>query len=88
MQVRALKVPLPIALKVTLPVGVVGVPMSMSLTVAVQAVDSPDAITVGVQLILVAVKRWTAAVAAVAATPDDPALAYKGRRRKGCRPDA
>lgn len=75
MQVVALKVPLPIALKVTLPVGVVGVPKSMSLTVAVQAVDSPGAITVGVQLTPVAVKRRAVAVAAVAAIPEDSGLA-------------
>jgi len=74
-QVGALKVPLPIALKVTLPVGVVGVPESMSLTVAVQAADCPGAITVGVQLTPVAVKRRAVAVAAVAATPEDPGLA-------------
>jgi hypothetical protein len=80
-QLGALKVPAPLLVKLTVPVGVVGVPKSMSLTVALQTVDSPGAITVGVQLTLVAVKRWTAAVAAVAATPDGPALASTGRRR-------
>jgi len=41
--------------KVTLPVGVVAAPGVLSLTVAVQAVDSPTAMTVGEQPTLVVV---------------------------------
>jgi hypothetical protein len=56
-QLVLLKVPAPVLLKLTLPVGVVCVPMSMSLTVAAQVVDWPVAITPGVQLTEVAVRR-------------------------------
>jgi hypothetical protein len=87
-QLELLKVPAPLLVKLTVLVGVVGVTRSVSLTVAVQTVDSPGAITVGVQLTLVVVKCWTAAVAAAAATPGGPALADAGRKRKGCKPDA
>jgi hypothetical protein len=48
-QLVLLKVPAPVLLKLTLPVGVVCVPMSMSLTVAAQVVDWPVAITPGVR---------------------------------------
>jgi len=74
-QVELLNVPPPLLLKLTLPVGVVWVPKSISLTEAVQVVASPVAITVGVQVTLVAVKRCVAIVAPVVAAGAGPELA-------------
>src|SRR2546422_4535169 len=56
-QLAELKVPLPLLMKETLPVGVVGVPV-VSVTVAVQVVLTPTGTLVGVQLTLVDVERW------------------------------
>ena len=75
MQLELLNVPVPLLLKLALPVGVVWIPKSISLTEAVQVVASPEAITVGVQVTLVAVKRCVASVAAVAAAGVGTALA-------------
>src|SRR2546428_444226 len=47
-QLAELKVPLPLLMKETLPVGVVGVPV-VSVTVAVQVVGWPTATVAGVQ---------------------------------------
>src|SRR5262245_44337584 len=52
------KVPLPSVLKVTVPVGTLAVPLSVSETVAVQFAEPPTAIgDAGVQLIVVLVVR-------------------------------
>jgi hypothetical protein len=83
-QLVLLKVPAPVLLKLTLPVGVVCVPMSMSLTVAAHVVDWPVAITPGVQLTEVAVRRW---VVAAKAGWEGAILASTGRAPKGSRPD-
>src|SRR3989442_6680710 len=56
-QVELLKVPAPLLLKLTVPVGVLGVPVSVSLTVAVQVVDCPTTTDAGLQLTLVPVER-------------------------------
>jgi len=73
----ALNVPLPKLVKVTVPVGVLGVTRSMSVTVAVQVVDSPGAITDGVQLTLVAVRRLP--VITVALVFAETATTWTGR---------
>jgi len=54
-QLAALKFPLPLLVKVTLPVGMVAAPGVLSLTVAVQPVDSPTAMAAGAQPTLVVV---------------------------------
>jgi hypothetical protein len=56
-QFVALKVPLPLLAKLTLPVGVLAMPASMSLTVAVQVVETPSSTELGVQLTEVEVLR-------------------------------
>jgi hypothetical protein len=56
-QLELLKVPAPLLLKLTVPVGVLGVPVSVSLTVAVQVVDCPMTTDAGLQLTLVLVER-------------------------------
>jgi len=56
-QLELLKVPAPLLLKLTVPVGVLGVPVSVSLTVAVQVVDCPTTTDAGLQLTLVPVER-------------------------------
>ena len=58
MQLAAgLKVPVPSSVKLTLPVGVLLVPLSMSLTVAVQLVELSTGVVDGEQLTLVLVAR-------------------------------
>src|SRR2546425_1075271 len=54
---KKMKVPAPLLLKLTVPVGVLGVPVSVSLTVAVQVVDCPTTTDAGLQLTLVLVER-------------------------------
>src|SRR5258706_13485565 len=49
--------PAPLAVKLTLPVGVVGVPEDVSVTVAVQTLEAPIAIELGTQLTVVVVVR-------------------------------
>ena len=66
-QLAALKVPVPLLVKVTVPVGVVFVPTSVSVTVAVQVVDVPSDTVVGEQLTLVLVERF--AVTATVVVP-------------------
>jgi hypothetical protein len=56
-QLELLKVPAPLLLKLTVPVGVLGVPVSVSLTVAVQVVACPTTMDAGLQLTLVLVER-------------------------------
>ena len=55
-QLELLKVPAPLLLKLTVPVGVLGVPLSVSVTVAVQVVGWPTT-DAGVQPTLVLVER-------------------------------
>ena len=55
--VAGLKLPAPELVKVTLPVGVEGVPVSVSVTVAVQVVETPAGTVGGVQLTTVVVVR-------------------------------
>jgi len=58
-QLVGVKVPLPPDfVKLTVPVGVLGVPVSVSLTVAVQVVDCPTTTDPGLQLTLVLVVRF------------------------------
>jgi hypothetical protein len=52
-----LKPPAPLLVKVTVPVGVVWVPVAVSVTVAVQVVDCPTATVPGEQPTLVEVER-------------------------------
>ena len=56
-QLVGAKVPAPLVLKLTVPVGVVFVPASVSLTVAVQAVSLSTATLAGMQLTVVEVLR-------------------------------
>src|SRR3989441_9510314 len=70
-QLVGLKVPLPVLLKLTVPVGVLFVPTSVSLTVAVQLVEVPRGTAAGVQLTLVLVER--VAVTATVVVPELPA---------------
>jgi hypothetical protein len=56
-QLELLNVPAPLLLKPTVPVGVLLVPTSVSLTVAVQVVDCPTTTDAGLQLTLVPVER-------------------------------
>ena len=51
------KVPGPLELKLTVPVGVLAVPPPVSVTVAVQDVELPTANVAGVQLTVVVVGR-------------------------------
>ncbi len=71
MQLELLKVPAPLLLKPTVPVGVLGVPESVSVTVAVQLVEAPTGTVVGVQLTLVVVERIAVTVTVV--VPELPA---------------
>jgi len=58
-QLDGLKLPgPPLLVKLTVPVGVIGVPESVSVTVAEQVVDTPTATVEGVQLTLVLVVRF------------------------------
>ena len=56
-QLVGVKVPAPLELKLTVPVGVLGVPPPVSVTVAVQVVDAPTATVAGEQLTVVDVER-------------------------------
>ena len=56
-QLELLKVPAPLLLKLTVPVGVLLVPTSVSLTVAVQVVGWPTTTDAGLQPTLVLVER-------------------------------
>src|SRR5438094_7021224 len=59
LQLPGVKVPLPpLLLKDTVPVGVIAVPVSVSVTVAVHVVGWPKATVDGVQLTLVSVFRF------------------------------
>ena len=68
-QLELLKVPAPLLLKLTVPVGVLLVPVSVSLTVAVQVVAWPTTTDAGLQPTLVLVDRF-----AVTITPVEPEL--------------
>ena len=52
-----MKLPLPLVLKVTVPVGAVLVPAAVSFTVAVQTVSLSTGTLAGVQLTVVEVER-------------------------------
>jgi len=56
-QLELLKVPVPVCVKPTVPVGVLCVPASVSLTVAVQVVETPTGTSGGEQATLVLVAR-------------------------------
>src|SRR6267143_2031230 len=64
-QLAALKVPVPLLVKLTVPVGVVFVPTSVSVTVAVQVVGCPTTTDDGEQLTLVPVERFAVTVTVV-----------------------
>jgi hypothetical protein len=64
-----LKVPTPVLAKLTMPVGVLLVPMSVSLTVAVQDVESFTGIVVGEHVIEVLVERLRAVTTKVPELP-------------------
>jgi hypothetical protein len=57
-QLAGLNVPLPLLVKLTVPVGVIGVPVSLSVTVAVQVVGAPAGTVGGEQSTVVAVERF------------------------------
>jgi hypothetical protein len=65
----ALNVPTPVLVKLTVPVGVVGVPVSVSETVAVQEVEVPAGRVVGEQVRLVLVDRGSAVTRVVPSEP-------------------
>src|SRR2546428_4328355 len=69
-QLVALKVPAPLLLKLTVPVGVLFVPTSVSATVAVQVVAWPTTTVAGEQPRLVLVER--VAVTATMVVPELP----------------
>ena len=64
-QLVALKVPAPLLVKLTVPVGVVFVPTSVSVTVAVQVVGCPTTTDDGEQLTPVVVERFAVTVTTV-----------------------
>ena len=64
-QLVALKVPAPLLVKLTVPVGVVFVPASVSLTVAMQLVAWLTTTDDGEQLTVVPVERFAVTVTAV-----------------------
>src|SRR5438093_11115128 len=66
-QLELLKVPAPLLPKLTVPVGVLLVPVSVSLTVAVQVVAWPTTTDAGLQPTLVLVGRLAVAITPVAA---------------------
>jgi len=68
-QLVGLKVPVPLLVKLTVPVGVLAVPTSVSVTVAVQVVDVPTGTFAGLQLTLVEVERFFAVTVAVPELP-------------------
>jgi len=59
------KVPTPLEVKLTVPLGVLVVPVSVSFTVAVQVVVPPTGTVAGVQLTLVEVERFVTATVVV-----------------------
>ena len=64
MQLVGLKLPLLLLVKLTVPVGVLGVPELVSVTVAVQVVGVFTGSVLGLQLTLVLLERcWTARLA-------------------------
>src|SRR2546430_16621481 len=66
-QLELLKVPAPLLVKLTVPVGVFAAPTSVSLTVAVQVVGWPTTTDAGLQPTLVLVERLPAVI-----TPVEP----------------
>jgi len=56
-QLVGVKVPAPLELKLTVPVGVLAVPMLVSVTLAVHVVEPPTGTVAGVQLTVVDVER-------------------------------
>jgi hypothetical protein len=69
-QLELLKVPAPLLPKLTVPVGVLLVPTSVSLTVAVQLVEAPTGTVAGVQLTLVLVERTLTVTVVVPELPE------------------
>src|SRR5438093_11539004 len=61
-QLELLKVPAPLLPKLTVPVGVLLVPVSVSLTVAVQVVAWPTTTDAGLQPTLVLVDRFAVTI--------------------------
>src|SRR2546425_420390 len=83
-QLVALKVPAPLLLKLTVPVGVLFVPTSVSATVAVQVVGCPTTTDGGVQLTPVLVER--VAITATVVVPELPVwVASRPPPRGWCR---
>ena len=68
-QIVELKVPASLLVQLTVPVGVVFVPTSVSLTVAVQIVDVPSGTVEGEQLTLVLVERFAVSVTVTVVVP-------------------
>jgi hypothetical protein len=64
------KVPAPLEVKLTVPLGVVAVPPPVSVTVAVQVVDAPTATVPGEQFTVVEVER--AAITVTVVLPELP----------------
>src|SRR2546427_816972 len=62
---KLMKEPAPLLLKLTVPVGVLLVPASVSLTVAVQVVGWPTTTDAGLQLTLVLVERFAVTITVV-----------------------
>jgi hypothetical protein len=67
--VTLLKVPAPLLAKRTVPLGLLCVPLSVSLTVAVHVVGASTGTVLGVQLTLVLVERL---VAVTVSSPEEP----------------
>lgn len=63
-QSEPVKVPVPVLVTSTVPLGVVSNPVAVSVTVTVHSVDEPDATIVGTQEILVVVE-WMLTVTVV-----------------------
>ena len=68
-QLAGVKVPAPLEVKVTVPVGVLAVPAPVSVTVAVQVVDPPTGTVAGVQLTVVLVGRLVTVTVVVPLLP-------------------
>jgi hypothetical protein len=74
-QLAGVKLPLPLLAKLTLPVGVLVVPESVSVTVALQLVADPTFTEVGVQLTdVVVVRPFTVKPLVSVAVPPPPPL--------------
>ena len=65
----ALNVPTPVLVKLTMPLGVLLVPMSVSLTVAVQVVESFTGMVVGEHVTEVLVRRLRAVTTVISLEP-------------------